>query len=651
MGEGAQRREASYRSACTECARRKQKCNREWPCNGCQKRKVADKCRFKDTNQLATEKAVDRQRKNRLISKNSPDSIDSELEDTANEGINALGYMPSHLLFDLTSKYETMKATSHEFLKEPKSFPQLERALRIVPSKPYADILVQNFLNNVNYHYYIIYPPSFIEQYQGWWASRAENRPLSVQWTCLLLTVCACASQYTDVELQSKLEAGLGDPIHRITEQYHEAARELASSVPLGHSHLINVQQLLHSCYWFKSEARFIECWHVLNSAIREAQELSIHKETKAGPMPEFELEMRRRIWCILDTWDWQISTLLAHMKTQSGLIRQISGKFGHTKDITAHADVQEYQRTVETWISSFPPPLSVHNPDRSLDASCPWIVLHRHLIRTVAFTMLLQPIRGILTKPFAIRSLEAELQIRSDGIGYCLELMTSLHGLFDHVYPRDANYHFVLFCIFDISTVLCSAVLHDEQHTLPRREDVYKAIDEAHAILQSMRMVTKSAKASYGILTRIVHRLPRTSRTYGMAGKSPEAVVPQVPEAATSPQATLPVTAPYPHNSPPTATFSPSPINIPTPGIPSPVYSLSNVPTMAGDFAAPAAYNDLSQCGNWQPQLYMQDPATFAPTHISTQDTMFANISDEELGELANVWNYQSLDFSFISS
>lgn len=71
----------------------------------------------------------------------------------------------------------------------------------------------------------------------------------------------------------------------------------------------------------------------------------------------------------------------------------------------------------------------------------------------------------------------------------------------------------------------------------------------------------------------------------------------------------------------------------------------------MAGDFAAPAAYNGLSQCGNWQPQLYMQDPATFAPTHVSTQDTMFANISDEELGELANVWNYQSLDFSFISS
>jgi hypothetical protein len=137
-----------------------------------------------------------------------------------------------------------------------------------------SDTLVQNFLNNVNYHYYIIYPPSFLEQYQQWWTARAENRPLSVQWTCLLLTVCACASQYTDVELQEKLESGLGDTIKRITERFHEAARELGSAVPLGYSHLTNIQQLLHSCYWFKSEARFAECWHVLNSAVREAQEL-----------------------------------------------------------------------------------------------------------------------------------------------------------------------------------------------------------------------------------------------------------------------------------------------------------------------------------------------------------------------------------------
>ncbi|KAJ4271686.1 hypothetical protein NW762_000391 [Fusarium torreyae] len=643
MPEGAQRREASYRSACTECARRKQKCNREWPCSGCQKRKVADKCRFKDSNQSAIEKApTDRLKKHQLNNKASPDSVESEFDDTGSDGIDALAYMPSHVLFGLTSKHE-------------------------------------NFINDVNFHYYIIYPPAFLEQYQQWWSARAENRPLSVQWTCLLLTVCACASQYTDVDLQRKLEVGLDDTIQRITEQYHEAARELGSAVPLGHSHLINVQYLLHSCYWFKSEARFIECWHVLNSAVREAQELSIHQESKAGQLSEFDLEMRRRVWCILDTWDWQLSTLLGrpviidradcdvglpslrledfqyspltHMKMQSRLIQQIFKRFGPTKNIVAHADVQEYQGIIEAWIKTFPSPFDVHNPNRSLDTPCPWIILHRHLIRTVAFSMLLQPIRSFLTRPFAIRSLEAELQIRSDGIGYCLELMASLREFFNHVYPRDAKFHFVLFCIFDTSTVLCSAIIHDEHHTLPRRDDIYKAIDGAHAMLQSLRMLTKSAKASYGILTRIIQRLPRTTTSPNAMNQSPAAQRPRISEVALSPQGVSPESVSYQHNSPPMTTFSPSPATLPTAGAPSPVYSLAGVPTMNNDLVAPAAYAAPPPCVEWRPQAYMQHPANFATTGIPPQGAVFANISDEELGELANLWNYQSLDFSFIDT
>ncbi|KAF4963716.1 hypothetical protein FSARC_8286 [Fusarium sarcochroum] len=647
-------------------------CNREWPCSGCQKRKVADKCRFKDSNQSATEKAAsDRPRKNRLNNKASPDSVESEFDDTGSDGIDALGYMPSHVLFGLTSKHETIKTSSREFVKDPKDFLQLERALQVIPPRPYTDILVQNFINNVNFHYYIVYPPSFLEQYQQWWTARAEGRPLSVQWTCLLLNVCACASQYTDVDLQRKLEVGLDDTIQRITEQYHEAARELGSSIPLGHSHLINVQQLLHSCYWFKSEARFIESWHVLNSAVREAQELSIHQESKTGQISEFDLEMRRRIWCILDTWDWPMIidradcdaglpslrledfqySPLTHMKMQSSLIQHIFKRFGPTKNVVAHADVQEYQAIIEAWIKTFPPPFDVHNPDRSLDTSCSWIVLHRHFIRTVALSMLLQPIRSFLTRPFAIRSLETELKIRSDGIDYCLELMVSLREFFNHVYPRDAKFHFVLFCIFDTSTVLCSAIIHDEHHTLPRRDDIYKAIDGAHAMLQSLRMLTKSAKASYGILTRIVQRLPRATTTPNATNQSPAAQRPRISEVSLSPQGVSPESVSYQHNSPPMTTFSPSPATLPTAGAPSPVYSLAGVPTMSNDFVAPAAYASPTPCVEWQPQVYMQHPAAFAPTGIPPQGAVFANISDEELGELANLWNYQSLDFSFIDT
>ncbi|KAM6531773.1 hypothetical protein FSOLCH5_001225 [Fusarium solani] len=677
MGDETQK-ESSYRSACTECARRKQKCNREWPCNHCQKRKVADKCRFKDANQPAGEKAASENlRKRRLNNEGSTESEDFDIEDLDGDGIDALGYMPGHVLFGLTSQAEIIKASAREFFKDPKIFPQLERALQVIPPRPYTDILVQNFLNNANFHYYLIYPPSFLEQYQLWWAARGDNRPLSVQWTSLLLTVCACSAQYTDIDLQRKLEVDLGDTIQRLTEQYHEAARELGSAVPIGYSHLSSVQQLLQSCCWYKSEARFIECWHVLNSAIREAQELSIHQESKADPVPEFELEMRRRLWCVMDTFDWQISGLLGrpklidradcdvglpdlglegtplspltYMKLQSNLIRQLFGRFGLTKNVVSPADVQEYQRMIEAWIEDFPAPFQAHNPDTSLDASCPWIVLHRHYLRTMAFSMLLDPIRVFLARPFTIRSSEAELQIRSGGINYCLELMVSLRGFFDHVYPRDAKFHFVLFCIFDTATVLCSAVLHDQYHTIPRRDDVFKAIDEAHDMLQRLRTVTKSAKTSFGILNRIVQRLPRTVVTPKMVTGSPSSKKARIGEAAASPQTVSHecVSASFAPQPTTTMATSMTPATaLSSVGVP----ALSGLPSGTSSDAAADANVAPAPFIEWQPQVPVQDPANFPNSQLPPSDAVFANISDEELGELASLWNYQSLDFSFIN-
>jgi hypothetical protein len=69
---------------------------------------VADKCRFKDTNQPTTDRvALDRQRKIRTNNKIGPDSGDEpDIEGTRSDGIDALGYMPSNLIFDLASEHE-----------------------------------------------------------------------------------------------------------------------------------------------------------------------------------------------------------------------------------------------------------------------------------------------------------------------------------------------------------------------------------------------------------------------------------------------------------------------------------------------------------------------------------------------------------------
>lgn len=126
----------------------------------------------------------------------------------------------------------------------------------------------------------------FLQEYKEWWISRNQGWVLSLQWTCLLLMVCSCACQHLPVDVQEKLELEIGETASQLSERYHNMARELGSAVPVDYYHMYNVQWLLHSTYWFKAEARFLECWHVLGAAAREAQELGEKMIPVRGPCP-----------------------------------------------------------------------------------------------------------------------------------------------------------------------------------------------------------------------------------------------------------------------------------------------------------------------------------------------------------------------------
>ncbi|RCI13273.1 hypothetical protein L249_0118 [Ophiocordyceps polyrhachis-furcata BCC 54312] len=719
------------RTACTECQRRKQKCNRVWPCNHCQKRKVAAKCRFGSSIPVSTRTEAGRKRE---LSHDDDltESSDTSPWDDCESGFGALGYTASHLFSSLATPNRRLRPPPQQFYVDVASCPQLERVLHVLPPRPYTDSLVQNFLNSVNYHYYIIYPPSFLDEYRQWWASRSDNQPLGLQWTCLLLMVCACSAQYTDVDLQRQLEQDLGESIQRLTESYHNAARELQSVIPVGNNHLFNVQSLLHSCYWYKSEARFVECWHVLSVAIREAQELGIHQEPVVGHMSEFDREMRRRVWCILDTWDWQISALLSrpmiidrtdcdvglpslklegyspspllHMKLRSELITELAINFKVPKNVVSSVDVFKYQAIIEAWMARLPPVYALDGADESADAQRPWIVLHRHYLHTMAYSMILDPIRAYLARPVAAASHPDELRIRSDGIDYSLRLMDALYGFFDHVYPRDAKFHFVLFCIFDTAAVLCSALMHDGDGTIPRRLDILAAVDGAVDMLRRLANVTKTARTSYDILSRVSQRVTRspghtprtvdnsrrrkkTTRTapnttppsaasssmpmygdavaaasssssylssYGNTASPPMMALPapvQPPTSTTTCQQPPPTTntstlyaetATYHHqpttttNDPPFTVLVPSSTPIdPNNVLMTDYHHPSSAPSSAPAPAPPPG-----------PYLTMTPPMEESFPHLE-----FGNITQQQLGDLATLWNYESLNLDFIDS
>lgn len=139
-----------------------------------------------------------------------------------------------------------------------------------------SDTLVVNFFQASNYHYYMIYPPIFTQEYDKWWTLKDNGKDLSPGFTSLLLRALACSLQFLGESVRPRIERNFGDP-QTLTERFHLAAKHVNDTMPPGHGGLFQVQQLLMTSWWFKSETRFVESWHALASAILAAQELGRH--------------------------------------------------------------------------------------------------------------------------------------------------------------------------------------------------------------------------------------------------------------------------------------------------------------------------------------------------------------------------------------
>ncbi|KAF4450273.1 putative transcriptional regulatory protein C1F7.11c [Fusarium austroafricanum] len=713
-----------YRSACAECHRRKQKCNREWPCNHCQKRKVADKCRFIQGNTVTSPSDGVTPSSDKKRSRSRDDDEEPEVsepdDDDDDVGLGAMGYAAGPLFESLTIDAKKDKKPLGELTwVHPSTCPQLKHAIDVLPSRPQMDALVQSFFSNMNYHYYIIYPPIFLQEYQQWWERRSRNQSLSLQWTILLVMVCACATQHLDLEIKPIVEAELSEPADKLSIEYHQAATELGRVIPLGHCHLLNIQWMLHSIYWYKSEAKFVEAWHVIGAAVREAHELGLHRTAIAEGLTEFEREMRRRVWCILDCWDWQFASGLGrptiidhsdinveppsltledfspspllHMKLQSELVAQLAQRWGAPKNITSASDIQEYKSTLEDWISRFPAVYDVDNPDTSKDYKFSWIVYHRFYIHTMAYLMILNPMRAFMAQVYTKNSPADLLAVREDAVCYSLKNLDTTTRWADHASHRDGRFHFIIFSLFDTAAVLSTAVIKDQDETIPRKDEIEESVDKAIKLLKRLKSLSKTAKTSHDILVKMVQKMPRRSppsrenvhrKKQRVAPASPakkpshEPVI--KPEAGHHPEQGSQESSPSyyansegaaPSGSTPQSSYSPhdtgytASTQVPVEG-----YAKASIPYNVGvvpgqtypQVPSPSAGID----GIVQGGLYAMPHADqhhvagmVPPNYVDYQspdlnvDYGMGNITDVDLGDFSHLWDWRSLNLDFIQS
>lgn len=364
----------------------------------------------------------------------------------------------------------------------------------------------------------------------------------------------------------------------------------------------------------------------------------------------------------------------LLHMKLQSECITELAARFGAPKNVTTPAEIQEYKAIIEEWMQSFPAVYDINKPDFSRDSKHPWVTSHRFYIHTMAYLMVLNPIRTYMAKSFNKSSPADELKIREDGVYYSIRNLETTTQWTQYASHRDGRYHFIIFSLFDTASVLCAAIIKDEDLSIPRRDECLAGIENAVATLRRINSLSKTAKTSYDILTRLVRRLPRSSQ--GSSRKrvrrvEPTATVQQAPssKSAESPQVQGYASESSPSNFASSVTASSSPqSNLGGENYSTPDSAAPSIDASISSFGVPL-HETMPQAGMGMEGYYHQEPP-MAPADPSLlgQPPIYQNlappvpemvpgfgnfepITDAELGEFNRLWDWQSLDLDFISS
>ncbi|KAK3950473.1 fungal-specific transcription factor domain-containing protein [Pseudoneurospora amorphoporcata] len=566
--------------SCLECRRRKQKCNRQFPCNHCSKRGVAHLCRFvpKKANKSDTasdEGSLSVSKKRGFESPNEESYFDENgyqdgENDEADEvdALNALGYMPHthHVLLGKTNMGTT------DSKDEPVQSKELQAAIMSMPAKPYIDCLVDNWLNGANHHYYALYRPQFRTQYDGWWATPPNKR--TPELTSLILRVCACSALYIlNAGVKDRLERELGTDALTLATTLHTTAEGLSKTIPSGKGGLAHVQQLFLTAFWYKSAEKWTEAWHALGTAIHAAYEIGLHQDSLSDGMSEFDREMRRRLWGILYMWDFALGSMLSrpllvnhadctfveptlaldkdpespdkpspflHMNLHSSLCLKMAAGF---KPVSSDSSIppevnkalvsKALRDVVLKWLDELPAAYALNNPDTQWDAENDWIIFQRRYLHLIGHTCLFDPLKQFVTRNSAKPMSDLELELRESGVLAALGLMEVSRTFFNLLVSNGAKFHYAVFCIFDTTTVLCSGLVHDEARNLPYRETVLESIKRGLSMLHECTGDSRTALSLCRILEKMVANLPLSYREKGLMGSTK-----RVKSKSTSPSA-----------------------------------------------------------------------------------------------------------------
>lgn len=211
---------------------------------------------------------------------------------------------------------------------------------------------------------------------------------------------------------------------------------------------------------------------------------------------------------------DPEVPTPIASVAYQARIgviISPLFRQLGHNNSVDLTLKIE---KEVERWMDTFPPVLRDHRPNKDWDEKYPYVPFMRCQLNVVAYSFLLGPLKAYLigASDPQIKGTRQESELRAKGVDACLDLLDAAERFYKLIYPACVKYFFILFFIFDGATVLCSALAHDLDRTLPKRGRVVLALRNSMDLLEGVSHLSQTAVISAAVLKKLVIVLPLTA-------------------------------------------------------------------------------------------------------------------------------------------
>ncbi|KAI0900305.1 hypothetical protein F4806DRAFT_448216 [Annulohypoxylon nitens] len=319
--------------SCTECHRRKQKCDRKMPCTNCVSRNKEGSCRYETGTPLAK---PDRKGSSQSGNERSPEAIENLPIKSADFGYSHNSASTLGMLRKIEGDGERLPGMPVETF-DGANFGMRERykaLIRQLPARTYVEQLADLYFRDINWQYFSIDEPVFRRLMEQWYSmpfnvlttsGPQALDPMLRAFPALLFQMLASSLLYLPEETEETFESlkyTSTMTFEDLAFDYSESGVSILSLLGKRQMSIITVLTGWVRAAFLKYTGMVTEAWHQVGTSIRDAQEIGLHRDQMdPQPSPEDSTEealekmwmaqSRRRVWMTLLGWDLHTGAVL----------------------------------------------------------------------------------------------------------------------------------------------------------------------------------------------------------------------------------------------------------------------------------------------------------------------------------------------------